>query len=231
MKYIKKETIPTFFIEETKELKEKIKRVDKNQKKLVWEDDYKNKIKLRKYILEHEQNNLCGYCEKIVDINNCHLEHLEPKSNDYDNLTFDYHNIIVSCNGICQSSNNPNKEQQTCGHKKGKKFDIELFLNPTKVYDIREYFIYTKNGNIGASNKSEIKSKYTLNILDLNSIKTGLPEDRTVALKNFKIKIMKISKETKKDISEIAKRLLNKENLAFISFLRFQYKNILTEKN
>ena len=60
----------------------------------------KNKRKLREYILENEQHELCCYCEGNVSINsaNQHLEHIVPRISDI-SLIFDYNNILVSCNG------------------------------------------------------------------------------------------------------------------------------------
>jgi uncharacterized protein (TIGR02646 family) len=215
VKYIHKKNIPSFFIEDTKNLNN-------------WSEYHGNKKrKLRKYILDNEQNNLCAYCEKIIDIDNCHLEHINPKYNDKINLTFDYQNIIVSCDGICKSSDNPNKKRQTCGHKKYDNFDINLFLNPTKEPKIREYFKYINKGEIKSSSLDINKSEYTLNTLDLNSKKTGLAQDRMIALNNFKNKVIKEAQKRDKDLKELAILLLNKENLAFISFLRYRYKNIL----
>ena len=67
MKYIEKTTIPSFFIDDTKNLGS-------------WNDYFaKNKRDLKKYILENEQNYLCGYCESKILIDNSHLEHIKPK--------------------------------------------------------------------------------------------------------------------------------------------------------
>ena len=226
MRYIKKlKEIPQFFIDDTTELNETIKTfVTSKEKSQVWDNDYINKRVLKEYLLKEEQNYLCGYCEAKISLDNSHVEHIKPKSLDYDNLTFDYYNLLVSCNGICFSEQN---KPITCGHKKANKFDEGKFLNPTKKVDIRDYFIYTNNYYIGSSRVDEAKSKYTMDLLELNSFNNNLPQAREDAynefVKSVKIFVLKSGRETK----EIMKILLNKEDLAFISFLRFKYRSIL----
>jgi len=223
MKYIQKQVAPQFFIDDTKELQDKIiSLTEKKDKKSVWNNDYKNKRELKEYILENEQNYLCCYCEAKVTLDNSHIEHIKPKDIDEDTLTFDYSNLSVSCDGICF-----NEERLTCGHKKSNKFNELNFLNPTTVRDIREYFIYTDNYYIGASNKNEEKAKYTMKLLQLNSFNNYLPEAREIALEEFQKSVKVYSQKMKKDMKEIVQLLLNKENLAFISFLRFKYKGVL----
>jgi len=223
MRYIQKKEIPDFFGQDTKVLQEKIATLTtKKEKKEVWNNDYKEKQKLKEYILEHEQNYLCCYCEAKVTLDNSHIEHIKPKDIDEDTLTFDYGNLSVSCDGLCFSD-----ERLTCGHRKSNKFDESKFLNPTKVTDIREYFIYTDNYYIGASHKDEVKAIYTMELLELNSFNNYLPEARKIALDDFNKAIQEHRKKTGQDIRYIIQKLLEKENLAFISFLRFRYKGVL----
>lgn len=222
MKYIHKVEVPQFFIDDIKDLRENIKTVTDKAK--IWNDDYKNKRVLKEHLLVKEQNYLCGYCEAKVTLDNSHIEHIQPKSLDYDNLTFDYTNLLVSCDGICFSEEN---KPITCGHKKGSRFDKEKFLNPTEKVNIRDYFVYTDNYYIGASSLDEEKSKYTMSLLQLNTFNNYLPEARKKALEEFQNSVKEYTNKTGKDIKETAKFLLNKENLAFISFLRFRYKALL----
>ena len=209
MKYIEKKEVPTFFIEDTNGL-------------IQW-SEYGKKRALKQYILEEEQSYLCGYCEAKVVLDNSHLEHIKPKHLD-DNLIFDYNNLLVSCDGICFSENN---ERMTCGHKKGSHFDESRFLNPTKEKNIRDYFIYSDKFIIEPSRKDEYKADYTLSLLQLNIFNNYLPEARKKALVAFQKSVKKNAKKTGRTFSEIANILLNKENLAFISFLKFRYKSIL----
>ena len=234
MRYIQKKEIPQFFIDDTKELREAIKITPNNEKKDIWDYHYKTKRELKRYLLEVEQNWLCGYCEakleetfekeKRENRDFIHIEHIKPKHLDYDNLSFDYYNLLVSCSGRCFTQNN---KPLTCGHKKGNKFDENLFLNPLKYYDIRDYFIYTPNGQIGASLKNKEKSKYTMDLLELNGFNNKLLEARVIALEEFKSSVKKYLLQTKREPKKIVKALLNKENLAFISFLRYNYRHLI----
>ncbi len=225
MRYIQKLPTPEFFSEDTQELQKKIVALfNKKDKKLVWDNDYTQKRKLKEYILEYEQNYLCCYCEAKVTLDDSHIEHIKPKDMHEDTLTFDYHNLAVSCDGICYSSDN---KPITCGHKKGSSFDESKFLNPTTIIDIRSYFIYTDNFYIGASNLDETKAKYTLELLQLNAFNNYLPYAREIALQEFKKSINGHVKKSKKSLDEVIRVLLDKENLAFISFLRFKYKHVI----
>ena len=227
MKYIQKIEAPNYFIEESKELQLELES-SKNKSK-IW-DNLRCKRELKEYILENEQNGLCGYCEaKIKDINKSHIEHIEAKNRDYINLTFDYNNLIVSCDGLCFNDKN---QRLTCGHKKdskGYKVDYNLFLNPTKTENIRDYFIYSEQGFIGASNLDIDSSKETMRVLNLNDPNNQLPQERQKSLSEFRIKIKEASIKSGKSIKYITKFLLAKENLAFISFLQFKFKKYLID--
>jgi len=216
MKYIKKLDTPQSFVRKTQSLTN-------------WDSYHRccnrQKRALRRYILKYEQNNLCVYCESKITPKkeSSHLEHIKPKHLDIENLTFDYNNIVVSCNGNCHTED---QDHYSCGHRKDKNdtpYDDELFLNPVELENIREYFEYNiDTGNILESSKDINKTNYMIRTLHLNN--GSLPLARKKALKTFIDKIKKIDNaQRKKKIIEI----LNKENLAFISFLRFKYKGIL----
>ena len=90
IKYIQKTATPQFFIIDTNGLS-------------LWSDyNATKKRTLRKHILDTEQSNLCCYCEKSITEHtvSSHCEHIKPKSIDIATLTFDYNNIIVSCEFI-----------------------------------------------------------------------------------------------------------------------------------
>jgi len=225
MRYIFKKEIPQFFVDEVEELEKTLEH--KTARELF--DSLKCKSQLLEYMLEKEQNGLCGYCEaQIKEQSKSHLEHIEPIKIDK-KLVFDYQNLIVSCNGTCF---NNDEKRLTCGHKKdtkGYKPNYTLFLNPTKVENIREYFKYDTRGNIGSSNLDKERSNETMRVLNLNDPCNRLPEERLKALVEFKKSIQKYKLKTQKSLKEIIKLLLDKENLAFISFLRFKYKHILSQ--
>jgi len=221
MRYVQKLDAPQSFIAKTNSLSR-------------WSDYHnccnRQKRALRKYILKYEQNFLCIYCEGKISATNdsSHLEHIKPKYLDVTNLTFDYSNIAVSCNGNCDNSST-DKTNYNCGHRKDKDdtpYDDEKFLNPVKKEDIRDYFEYDFDDYlITSSRKDTQKAQYMIDTLHLND--GGLPNARKKALKNFIERMKNIS-----DIKmrkEKMKQILNQENIAFISFLRFKYRRILEE--
>jgi len=211
MRYVKKTDIPQFFIDDTQNLNK-------------W-DGYcaKKKRTLKKYILTNEQNYLCIYCENKISFSKSHLEHIKPKSLDIINLTFDYMNISVSCNGFDTENDITHYH---CGHRKDKvdtAFDEEKFLNPVVYENIRVYFEYNFDDyKINPSDKDREKASYMINTLHLND--GGLPLARKKALEIFINRMSTIHniKERKQKIIEI----LNKNNIAQISFLRYKYKNL-----
>jgi uncharacterized protein (TIGR02646 family) len=132
---------------------------------------FKQKQALKKYILHCEQNNLCIYCESkiTIDKKDSHFEHIKPKSLNIDKLTFDYNNIVVSCNGTTFNQSDDEKPYN-CGHKKEAKYEKYKFLDPTKNKDIRLYFIYDYDDfKIYSSDKDSVKAEYMIDILQLNS--------------------------------------------------------------
>lgn len=210
MKFIRKTATPSFFLEETHGLTQ-------------W-SEYTQKRNLKEHILKHEQNGLCCYCESYVTLDNSHIEHIKPKSLNPENLTFDYTNLAVSCQGNCHTDGN---QPVTCGHKKGNNFDEELFLKPTTVENIRAYFDYTTQGEIKASAFDESKANYTITLLQLNASENALPKARLTALEQFRRSIQENAQKMQQDPKVVAVSLLNKENMAFISFLRFYYRALL----
>jgi uncharacterized protein (TIGR02646 family) len=214
MRYIEKLEAPQSFINKTSGLNS-------------WNDYHiccnRQKRALRKYILKYEQNNLCIYCESKISSSNdsSHIEHIKPKaSNMYPELTFEYTNLVVSCNGNCHNEDNDNS-RHTCGHIKYNEYDENKFLNPVEVIDMRDYFKYY-DYKIEPSSKDNNRAKYMIDILHLNN--GELLQARKKALKNFirKMNAFQSLEEKEEKIREI----LKKENIAFISFLKFKYSQV-----
>lgn len=213
MKYIKKGTVPQFFIDDTAGL-------------TLWKEFYSVKRRrLKKYILDNEQFGLCCYCEKTVSIDSdsSHVEHVKPKSDGISTLTFEYNNLLVSCQGnhfneIGDSSKN------TCGHKKNNDFDEYRFLNPTLVVDIADYFVFDSlTGVISASLKDNDRAEYTFQTLNLNGKNDKLAEARKKAkealVKNFATLPVNVRKEK-------LKKILQNNGTEFLSFFRYIYRNL-----
>lgn len=217
MRHIQKLNAPQSFIDKTTTLNK-------------WSDYHnrcnRQKRALRKYILKYEQNFLCIYCESKISASNrsSHIEHIRPKSsNKYPELTFEYRNLVISCNGTCHNAEIDNS-QYSCGHLKDNEYTENKFLNPIEISDIRDYFEYDFDDYfINPSNKDVIKAKYMIDTLHLND--GGLPKGREKALENF-IKGMKNISDIKVR-KEKMKQILDKENIAFISFLKSKYKAFL----
>lgn len=212
MKYVKKTKAPRFFKVDTQHLKD-------------W-GKYKSKKKreLKLHILRNEQFFLCIYCEGKVTMNNSHIEHLRPKDvNKYPGKLFDYKNLTVSCNGDCQEYC-LDDQPHTCGHAKANQYDEKLFLNPTELEDIEDYFIYdNEDGRILPSEKDPQRAMYMIyTVLKLNDPQLCMA--RKIALRTLQQKVASYPKEKRK---AVLTTLLQKENIAFISFLRYRYKALL----
>ncbi len=205
MRYVRKTNIPQFFIDNTRGI-------------TLWEEYPVSKKPLKKHILKEEQNYLCIYCEsKIAELDNSHLEHIKPKARSmYPELVFDYNNIVVSCNGNCHMDDEDN---HSCGHIKENEYNEIKFLNPVEIENIRDYFIYDiDEGKIETSQKDREKAQYMIDTLHLND--GNLPIARKKALENFIEQIKKYDKSLWK--SKVVE-FLNREDIAFVSFLRFKY--------
>lgn len=88
--------------------------------------------------LEIVQDELCAYCENSLE-NYGHIDHFEPKSRRWQ-LTFDWENLIVSCS-----------HNDSCGGKKGKRFDID-WLNPYEEDPLDWFDFYSTTGEIKPEN-------------------------------------------------------------------------------
>jgi len=219
MRYIQKVETPQFF---------------KNNSIGVstWNEYKASKKPLREYILKHEQNDLCVYCESQVTSSNSssHIEHIRPKAQDkYPELTFEYTNLTVSCNGNCHIVDD--NVNHNCEHRKDKvdtPFCETKFLNPVELKNIRDYFKYDiDEGTILASSKNELKANYMIDTLELNSSNSGLKKARKIALEVFRDDFKKLKDIRQK--KELIIRELNKEERPFISFLRYRFRRLLNQ--
>ena len=199
-------------------------------------NEYRAKDTLHADLLR-EQHSLCAYCECSIEIEFdnmgrklSHIEHIQPKSR-YKELAFDYSNLVVSCEGIDQEAeltancDSGNKERR-CGHYKEDQFDAQLFLNPTIINDIEQYFEYDKdNGyifpNHFLSEEKQMQAGYMIQLLNLNSnqspgFSNALPQARLKMWKN----IVFYGNQNVLELSKI-KNIIQKGHLPFISFLRY----------
>ncbi|MEY4926989.1 MAG: hypothetical protein RI894_1425 [Bacteroidota bacterium] len=215
MKYIQKQPTPAFFIADTAGL-------------TLWNEYLASKKRyLKTFILANEQFGLCCYCEQSITAEqvSSHIEHVKPKSLDIANLTFDYSNLLVSCEGN-HFNEIGDTTKNTCGHLKDDNFDEIKFLNPALLPDISDYFIFDKDeGFIFASAKDTEKANYTAYILNLNGKNNKLAEARKIAknafIRNLNASNMPFEQKKAKIIE-----FLYDDSKEFISFFRYFFKAI-----
>mgnify|MGYP001810800003 CR=1 FL=1 len=216
MRHIQKTASPDFFEAERATLP-----ID-----ATWDDLHCKRA--LKQVLVTEQGQLCGYCESQITPDDSHIEHVMAQSEQED-LRFDYHNLIASCNGVeCNPSDKNTykpEDVHSCGHKKSNDMDARLFLNPITCVDISNYFDFDPTtGNIcpshsDASSNAYQKANYTINLLNLDN--SRLNNARLNAKGAFRKAVSQYhNKPSGKSIKEVAMRLLNKQPAqAFDSFL------------
>lgn len=213
MRYVCKTDSPDFF----------------NQEKEILIDDssWKNlhcKNKLRLHLIA-EQKNLCVYCERKINENNSHIEHVSAQSND-PTMRFEYENLVASCNGDqcnpCLKDSFRPEDINSCGHKKSNDMDENLFLNPIRQKNIAEYFSYDNvTCAICPSQEDEPKATYTITLLGLDNNRLNL--ERSNARSAFS---KTIKRYPPTDYKSKIRGLLSKSP-PFVSFLQFYYSPFL----
>lgn len=114
---------------------------------------------LRKRILEVEQGGLCAYTELRLDPNSStsHIDHYRKRSL-FPELTFEYRNLMVSCN------------LEFCSAKYKDKIivpeDYKLLLNPTTDNPV-DHLTYNFTGKI-IPRKGSVKGDKTIRLFNLN---------------------------------------------------------------
>ena len=140
MRYIKKTQLPAAL---QKTLGDALKN------NIKWSDFSEGKAELRK-CLEKEQSGLCAYSEVSLTEYDFHIEHIKPKGvSQYAHLRFDYHNLLASAPKNQGDVADPS--DLFGGHKKGNRYDEQLFISPTKK-DCARYFQYSPSGDIQPKN-------------------------------------------------------------------------------
>ena len=134
---------------------EEFSRWKKQNKKANWSDfsggsEYGE---VKKQLIA-EQLGMCCYCEVILSLSDCHIEHLKPKSR-YPQEKFAYGNLLASCNS-----------KKSCGHKKGTWYRPEM-VSPLDE-DCEQRFKYTHDGKIVPFDKEDKSALETIEQLGLN---------------------------------------------------------------
>ncbi len=131
-----------------------------------WNGIHEIKHDLREHILKKEQGFQCAYCESAITSDNTksHIDHYKRK-HFFSELTFDYNNLLVSCNNHnhCASAKDP----------KVKSRDFYKSLIDPVNEEPSDYFDYQISGKLISLNK---KAKFTEKTFNLNH--SGLKQRR-----------------------------------------------------
>jgi uncharacterized protein (TIGR02646 family) len=172
---------------------------------------YYSKQELRSSIIV-EQGFICCYCnQEVKNDNTSVLEHFNPKGlKQYKNQTFDYKNILISCNGG-QKDPKPKYSHCDTNRKKGE----ELPLSPLQT-DIEEHFDFTIDGQIIGKTDAgnEIIGKLGLDIFKLEDLRESAI--RAIVYENPFDQILEF--RSKEDALREKKRLQQLENKRFEPF-------------
>lgn len=139
------------------------KEVMEDKKPRSWEELKKSNKKIgfriRKHMLEKEQNSQCAYTEIGIAPEDSHIDHFKKQSL-FVNLIFDWNNLLTSCN--CDAYGARFKD------KKLKKKEVyDCLINPV-TDDPKEHFEYSITGKIATIDKNDNKAKTTIDLFNLN---------------------------------------------------------------
>lgn len=159
MKKIEKQESPGFF-------SDYIAR----HKPTQWNEITSIRSKLREHIW-NEQSGCCAYTEiRLHNCNNCHIDHFRTRKL-YPELTFDYTNLLVSCNAEEYGAKHKDKQVK-------RQEDYVDLINPVEE-SVGTYIEYAFTGKAFSRDGSK-KGETTINYLNLNE--KSLLERRKVAL-------------------------------------------------
>jgi len=133
-----------------------------------WKPEYRsmgNQLKNGvKNALMQEQGYLCCYCERRLRLDDSHIEHFIPQSNEaIDPL--DYSNMLCSCQNRVKKG-----EPRHCGNLKGDWFDAALLVSPLDP-DCENKFLFLADGRIKPLEPGDPAAKTTIEKLGL-----GIPK-------------------------------------------------------
>lgn len=121
------------------------------------------KRKLHESLLS-EQNWVCCYCGRQIDLNDSHIEHFRPQER-YANLALSYQNLHASCIRDTPATKPPTPLH--CGHVKGAGFDEVLHISPLNP-ECEVRFLYTSKGHIIPSDAADSQASYMVELLQLD---------------------------------------------------------------
>ena len=142
--------------------------------KEAWSDKNISEIRarLRKDILEKEQNNLCIYCEKRISDNSkkSNIDHFKTR-NLFPEKSLDYDNLLVSCNVNERCSSLKDSKKSLLKNRD----DYENIIDPT-IENPNDFFYYLLSGEIVPIDEN--KAQFTIDIFNLNQ--QSLSDERKI---------------------------------------------------
>jgi uncharacterized protein (TIGR02646 family) len=149
-----------------------------------------------KTALMEEQGYICCYCERKLDNEDSHIEHIIPQSEN--SITaLDFSNMACSC----QKPKNKGIPLH-CGNKKGNWYEANSFVSPLDP-DCEQCFIFTGDGHIHPAEHRNEAAKKTISHLDLD-----IP--KLVALREAAISIFQDEILTQDEVQKFAIKYLEK---------------------
>ncbi len=117
--------------------------------------------KIVKRALMQEQGHICCYCERRLEDNDSHIEHLEPQSTgNIDPL--DYDNMLCSCQNQLAKG-----DRRHCGVLKDDWFDDALLISPLDS-ECETRFSFDGDGLIKPAREEDDAATKTISMLGLD---------------------------------------------------------------
>lgn len=128
-------------------------------------------LKAREFLIK-EQNGLCAYCQKKIDLHTSSIEHVFPKTSSKV-LSTNYHNLVASCTqppGI-------DAREIHCDPKKEHHMIVPIMLSIDSeckeiggIFQVNKYFRASADGSISTkSGKTDGIDQVFIEVLNLNS--------------------------------------------------------------
>lgn len=124
-----------------------------------WDEISPIRQELREHILK-EQGNCCAYTEiRINESTNSHIDHYRTR-NLFPQLTFDYHNMLVSCNSEEYGAKHKDKQIKAIE-------DYDDLINPVKEVP-SDFIEFAYTGEV-LSVEGSVKGEKTISFFNLNA--------------------------------------------------------------
>jgi len=149
-----------------------------------------------------EQGEICCYCNRRIELNDSHIEHLRPQNYPgklYNHLALDYQNLLSSC-----QRDGKKGEPRHCGVLKADWFEEPSFISPLEA-DCESKFGFTVDGQIFPTNEQDKASIETISRL-------GLKIDKLKAGRNRAIEGFLLPDLTAKEVAQLISGLSSRDS-------------------